>query len=140
MIILDTNVVSEVMKKRPSGAVLTFLDRHPEESFYISTITVAEIWGGGAKKRDPEQREDLTARAEAMFEMFRGRVLSFDKMSAQVFGKVVGPAKLRGETIHFQDGAIGSIAKLRDAVVATRDVRPFEQAGLEVINPWETDE
>ena len=61
MIILDTNVVSEVMKKQPSGAVLAFLDRHPEEIFYITTITVAEICGGVAKKRDPDQRADLTA-------------------------------------------------------------------------------
>jgi len=139
MIILDTNVVSEVMKKRPSEAVLNFLDRHPEDSFYITTITVAEIWGGVAKKRDPDQREDLTARAEAMFAMFRGRVLPFDEASAFAFSNLVGPAKLRGETIHFQDGAIGGIAHMRDAVVATRDVRPFEQAGLEVINPWKTD-
>ena len=138
MIILGTIVVSEVMKRQPSEAVLAFLDRHPEEIFYITTITVAEICGGVAKKRDPDQRADLTARAEAMFTMFRGRVLPFDELAAFAFSNVVGPAKLRGETIHFQDGAIGGIARIRDAVVATRDVRPFEQAGLEVINPWQS--
>ncbi len=75
MIVLDTQVVSEVMKKQPSEAVLAFLDRHPEEVFYITTITVAEIYGGVAKNRDPDQRADLTPWAEAMFAMLRGRVL-----------------------------------------------------------------
>lgn len=140
MIILDTNVVSEVMRKRPVEAVLTFLDRHPEDTFYLTAITAAEIWGGVQKKADPAQQEDLHNRAKTMFDMFRGRILPFDEIAAFHFGKIVGTGKLRGEVIHFQDGAIAAIAKTQNAVLATRDVRPFEQAGLEVINPWDSPE
>ena len=74
-----------------------------------------------------------------MLEMFKGRILPFDEIAAFHFGNIVGPAKLRGETIHFQDGAIAAIALTQQSTVATRDVRPFQQAGLDVINPWETD-
>ena len=138
MIILDTNVVSEVMKKRPAEAVLTFLDRHAEESFHLTTITVAEIWAGVHAKADSAQRDDLSERAKIMFEMFRGRVLPFNEIAETHFGGIVGAAKRHGETIHFADGAIAALAKTHGAIIATRDMRPFQQAGLDVINPWES--
>ena len=140
MIILDTNVISEIMRRQPSETVLTFLDRHPEDTFHLTAITVAEIWAGVHAKSDPAQREDLTERAKTMFEMFRGRVLKFDDLAAASFGTIIGPVKRRGETIHFPDGAIAAIAKTRNAMVATRDARPFEQAGLDVVNPWDQSE
>lgn len=136
MIILDTNVVSEVMRKTPSAAVLRFLNKHPEDDFFVTAITVAEIWAGVAKNKDPVQRADLSERAAAMFDMFGDRVLPFDTDAAVAFGDIIGPAKRRGETIHFPDGAIAGIAKANNGIVATRDLRPFVQAGLDVVNPW----
>ncbi len=140
MIIIDTNVVSEVMRKQPAEAVLAFLDRHPEDTFHVSAITVAEICGGVHGKVDPAQRDDLSERAGISFRMFRGRVMPFDEIAAVHFGKIIGSAKLRGEKIHSPDGANAASAKTYGATVATRDVRPFEQAGLDVINPWDSPE
>lgn len=86
----------------------------------------------------PDEGSDLRCEtATIMIEMFRGRIMPFDEIAAFHFGSVVGPAKLRGETIHFPDGAIAAIAKNHSAAIATRDVRAFQQAGLDVINPWE---
>lgn len=139
MIILDTNVVSEVMRRDPSPAVMDFLDSHADTTLYLTSITVAEILGGVQGKRDPTQREDLSRRAMLMLRMFSGRELPFDPAASLHFGSIYGPAKLRGITVSFQDCAIASIALHRDCPVATRDATAFEAAGIAVINPFERD-
>jgi len=139
MMILDTNVVSEIMRPRPSEEVLDFLDRHPEQSLYLTTITIAEILAGAASHKDPAQRTDLHNRAKKMLSMFSGRELPFKHHASMIFSRIMGPAKLRGITISFEDCAIAAIALSRNCPVASRDKRPFHEAGVQIVDPWISD-
>ncbi len=137
MIILDTNVISEVTKSDSSPAVLAWLDRQAEDALYLTTVTIAEI-SAGVHKLDPGRRRDnLESRLTDTVALFPGRLFPFDLGAARLFGEVLAVARRRGRAISFADGLIAAIAVHRKAAVATRDVSPFEAAGIEAINPWQ---
>jgi predicted nucleic acid-binding protein len=141
MIILDTNVISELTKPKPSPAVVAWLNRQSRDALYITAITIAEIGAGVCKLDHGKRRSDLEKRHEEFVDLFTGRILPFDLMAAMIFGPTIGDARAKGIAISFQDGLIASIARMQQsACVATRDVRPFSEANIEVINPWDADE
>jgi toxin FitB len=136
MIILDTNLVCEPLKPKPHAAVLAWLDRQAPETLYLTTITLAELQAGieilpGGKRR--KELQDVTNELVAQFE---GRILTFDQDSATAFGRVVAGTQAAGNPIHFGDGAIAAIAMRRNFALATRNVRDYKGAGIELINPW----
>ena len=137
MIILDTNVVSEPLKPKPDAAVLTWLDRQSPETLYLTTITLAELQAGieilPAGKRRKALRETTTELAV----QFEGRVLSFDQESAHAFGRVFADTQAAGNPIHFGDCSIAAITVSRGFALATRNVRDYKGAGIELINPWD---
>jgi len=138
MIILDTNVISEVMRPNPSPNVVAWLNKQSKDSLYLTTVTIAEIGAGVCKLDHGKRRDDLEQRHKDFMELFTGRILDVDLMAAMLFGSTIGDAREKGITISFQDGLIASIARTqKSAAVATRDVTPFENANIEVINPWE---
>ena len=140
MIILDTNVISEVMRPKPSPNVIAWLNKQSKYSLYLTTVTIAEIGAGVCKLDHGKRRDDLEQRYKDFVELFTGRILDVDLMAAMRFGSIIGDARERGITISFQDGLIASIAQTQQsAAVATRDVIPFGNANIEVINPWEAD-
>jgi len=141
MILLDTNVVSEPLRRVPEARVIEWIDAQPLETLCLSAITVAELRAGVAMlpagKRQAGLRENLEKR---VLPLFVGRVLPFDVACAQAYAKLMAKARAAGLAIATADGYIAAIAAANGFTIATRDTSPFEASGVDVINPWEAQE
>jgi len=137
MILLDTNVVSEAMKAQPSPAVQAWLDEQAAETLYLSSVTLAELLFGIGAMVSGRRKDALTQTLDGLLELFRDRVLSFDTDAARHYARLAVIARAAGKGFPTPDGYIAAIASARGFTVATRDVAPFQAAGLNVINPWE---
>jgi predicted nucleic acid-binding protein len=137
MILLDTNVVSEVMKTRPAEAVVAWLNAQDSDKLYLSAITIGEIAYGLRILPDGNRRSGLRERFERFVALaFDQRVLAYDEPAARVYGDVMGNRKELGLPMSVPDGQIVAIARLNHLAVATRNVVDFEHCGIEVINPF----
>lgn len=137
MIILDTNVVSELMRAQPDPAVIAWADRQHELTLHVTTITLAEIRFGLAALPHGRRRERLTAVFEdGIRPLFADRVCDFDESASHEYAALRSAARDQGLAIGDVDAMIAAIARSRRFDVATRDVSPFEAAGLRVINPF----
>ncbi|MCL2459568.1 MAG: type II toxin-antitoxin system VapC family toxin [Desulfobulbus sp.] len=137
MILIDTNVVSELWKADPDPYVLAWIDAQAVETLYLSAITVAELRFGVATMPKGKRRSIFQDRLEReVLPAFSGRVLSFDLHASQAYATLMANAKADGKAISKEDGYIAATAYVRALSVATRDVEPFQAAGLSVINPW----
>lgn len=140
MIVLDTNVLSELMRADPHPAVLQWVDARPAMEFYLTSITVAEVLYGLARMPEGRRRMELAAIASVMFEEdFSGRVLSFDQGSAVDYAVLVIERERRGRPISMADAQIAAICRRHDASLATRNGRDFEATGVVTIDPWSDD-
>ncbi|QXF32279.1 VapC toxin family PIN domain ribonuclease [Photorhabdus luminescens] len=138
MIILDTNVISEPLRQAPESRVIKWLDAQPIETLYLSAITVAELRFGLASLPIGKRRDKLQENLEKqVLPLFTGRVLSFDMSASQSYSELMAKARIAGLAINVADGYIAATAAANGMIVATRDVSPFEAAGVNVINPWE---
>ena len=137
MILVDTNVVSEPLRRAPEPRVAEWLDAQALETLYLSAITVAElrfgVWSLPAGRRRDRLHEDLE---ERVLPMFAGRVLSFDLADSQAYAELMAKARSEGRTIPVSDGYIAATAAANGMMVATRDTAPFEAAGLKTVDPW----
>jgi len=141
MILLDTNVVSEVMAAAPNPAVLEWLDHRETERLFLSTITLAEIGYGLQVLPDGRRRRLLEDRFERFVTTgFSQRVLAFDETAAQHYGRLMGYRRKLGRPMSALDGQIAAIAKAHRFAIATRNVRDFEECGLEILNPFEAED
>jgi predicted nucleic acid-binding protein len=139
MIVLDTNVISELWKAEPDPNVLAWIDAQMVETLYLSTITIAELRFGLATMPEGKRRTIYQDRLEReVLPAFSGRVLPFDLDASQAYAKLMTRAKEASKAIGKADGYIAATAAARSLTVATRDTSPFEAAGLSVINPWDT--
>ncbi|HZU90408.1 MAG TPA: type II toxin-antitoxin system VapC family toxin [Stellaceae bacterium] len=138
MIVLDTNVVSEPLKAAASPAVIAWLDRQNIETLFLSTISLAELRYGVAALPEGRRKDGLrTALEERIFSLFGSRILAFDTAAADAYAVIRARARAAGKTIGASEGYIAAMAAAHGFAVATRDIGPFEAAGLPVINPWE---
>ncbi|MGB1310772.1 MAG: type II toxin-antitoxin system VapC family toxin [Leucothrix sp.] len=138
MIILDTNVISEPQRKVPDASVVQWLDEQPLETLFLTAITLAELRFGMSSLPAGKRRDNLLDNLEnRILPLFTGRVLSFDLPASESYAALMAKAKSSGLAISTADGYIAAIAAANKMIVATRDVSPFEAAGLRVINPWE---
>lgn len=137
-ILLDTNVLSELMRQKPASEVLGWFDRQQGASFFVSAITRAEILLGIALLPEGRRRENLAAAAEQMFsEDFAEHSLAFDGNCATEYALLVAERTRKGHTISTEDGQIAAIALSHDLSLATRNGKDFKGiAGLTLINPW----
>jgi hypothetical protein len=139
MILLDTNVISEPQRRKPNARVLDWLDAQALETLYLSAITVAELRAGIALMSAGKRRDILHENLEKrLLPMFANRVLSFDMACTKAYAELLAKFRAAGLAIDAADAFIAAIALANGFTVATRDTGPFEAAGLEVINPWET--
>ena len=137
MILLDTNVLSALMRREPEARVVEWLDAQPPESVWTTSITVFEIRFGLGLLADGRKRELLeSAFAKAIDEDFEGRVAVFDRPAAEAAGEIAARGRRTGRPVDVRDIQIAGIARSRKAVVATRNRRHFEGLGIEVIDPW----
>jgi toxin FitB len=140
MIILDTNVLSEVMKPAPSPRVLRWLGQYPPLQLFTTAITQAEILYGLELLPKGKRRSALQSAVEAMFgEDFAGRILPFDSEAARLFPQIASARRVLGRPVTQFDTQIAAIARARGAAIATRNTPDFDDCGITVLNPW-TDE
>jgi predicted nucleic acid-binding protein len=137
MILLDTNLVSEPWKPRPDPHIVAWIDAQAVETLFLSAVTVAELRFGIAAMPDGKRRKVLHARLEGdLLAVFAGRVLPFDLDASRAYAELMAKAKIAGRAISMADGYIAAIAATRGLSVASRDVAPFQAAGVSIINPW----
>jgi predicted nucleic acid-binding protein len=140
MIVLDTNVVSDLMLPRPTASVIEWIAEQAAPSLYLSTISEAELRYGVEILPIGQRRQRLLAEIEGMLrEDFAGRILPFDSYAAHAYAVVAAARRAAGRPINHADCQIAAIARSHRASIATRDVKDFEGCGIEVINPWSTD-
>ncbi len=137
MIILDTNVLSEVLKATPDGHVMAWLKEQPRPSLFTTTITRGEILHGIRLLPDGKRRRALWDAALAIFnEDFAERVLSFDNDAADAYAEVGASRRTAGRPISQFDAMVAGMARSRGASLATRNAKDFESCGIEVVDPW----
>jgi len=137
MIVLDTNVISELMRPRPDPTVVAWVAAQPRATLYTTGINQAEILHGVAALPAGRRRAALAAIADAIFaEDFAGRILSFNSRAAPYYAEIVTARRRTGNPIEGFDALIAAIARAAGGDVATRDVGGFHGCGLTVIDPW----
>jgi predicted nucleic acid-binding protein len=137
MIVIDTNVISELWKANPNSNVLAWIDAQAIETLYLSAVTVAELRYGLAVMPEGKRRTVYQERLESeVLFAFADRVLPFDLHASKAYADLMARARAEGRAIALADGYIAATAAAHGLMVATRDTSPFEAGGLEVINPW----
>jgi predicted nucleic acid-binding protein len=138
VIVLDTNVVSELMRPEPHPKVFAWVAGQPRDALYTTSITHAEILYGIQAMPAGKRRDALTAVAEGIFgEEFAGRVLAFQGAAAAHFAAIVTSRRQAGSPIAGFHALIAATALAAAAKVATRDVSGFAGCGLTIVNPWD---
>ena len=138
MLVLDTNVVSELMRDPVDRGVLAWIDRQPQSDLFVTAVTEAEVRAGVVRLPPGRRRRELGEAAERAFGgVFPGRILPLDSAAAREYALVVSERNAAGRPIGAFDGLIAAIARAHGAAVATRDVGGFEGLGIEIVNPWE---
>ncbi|MER8402105.1 type II toxin-antitoxin system VapC family toxin [Mesorhizobium sp. M1348] len=136
MIFLDTNVVSETLKKAPSAAVIAWLVRHDAE-LALPTVTIAEISFGIQKIRPDQRAERLEQGLSDWRRRFAGRIFGLTEEAALAYGEIMGTAARQGLGMSAPDGMIAAIARVNGGRLATRNLSDFDKTGLDLISPWE---
>ena len=137
MIILNTNIVSELMRPNPSSNVVAWVAGQAAPNLYLSTVNEAELLYGVEILQLGRRRDRLQIEVDGMLqEDFERRILPFDSAAARAYAVIAATRRAAGRPINHADCQIAAIARSREASVATRDVDDFEGIGIDVINPW----
>ena len=135
--LLDTAVVSELVRKGPSAAVLAWIDGQDEASLYLSVLTIGELEKGIARLPASARRNRLQSWVRRdLAERFGGRLLPIDTRTATRWGAVAGESEKRGRPLPVIDCLIAATALVHGLTVATRNVGDFERCGVTCFNPW----
>lgn len=137
MIILDTNVISAIMRPEPEDVVIEWLNRYDLEYLWLTSISIMEIQYGinllpGGKKKDHLQ----DAFNLMLLKSFRKRIIEFEENAALATADIAAVNKRSGQNITIQDLQIAGIALAKGATIATRNVKDFNHSNIEIINPW----
>jgi hypothetical protein len=137
MIILDTNVLSELMRPAPDPQVTHWVAKRSEDELFTTSVSEAEIFYGIELLAAGKRRESLLTAAETMFtRLLLGRVLAFESEAARPFSGIVVHRRALGRPVSYADAQIASIARVSGATLATRDTDDFKDCWIEVVNPW----
>ncbi|OLT55095.1 type II toxin-antitoxin system VapC family toxin [Cellulosimicrobium sp. CUA-896] len=136
MIVLDTNVISEVARRAPEPTVVRWLDGQHAADLYLTAVTVAELSYGVARLPAGARRDDVVARVERVLDALAPRVLALDVAAAQAFGAVAAARDRAGWPIGTADGQIAALCLMHGATLATRNGRDFVGTGVDVVDPW----
>ena len=137
MMVLDTNVVSELMRAAPESAVLNWLDAQPSSELWLTAVVAAELMFGVARLPEGGRKQQLAHNVAAMLEQdFAGQVLAYDLAAASIYAELVAQRERTGRPIAMADAQIAAICLAHGASLVTRNKKDFDGLGLMVINPW----
>ena len=135
--LLDTCVVSELLKKDPDKNVLKWISEMDETSLYLSVLTFGEIHKGIEKLPESRKKDQLHKWVNSdLRERFKNRILNFDLTAATKWGELQGKAELAGKPMSLIDGLIAATGLVNDLIVVTRNTKDMEQSGVSLFNPW----
>jgi predicted nucleic acid-binding protein len=137
VIIVDTNVISELMRPSPAATVVNWVRAHSQRELYTTAVTLAEVRYGIERLDDGRRKELFTAAAEEIFSSFEEYVLPFDRAAAIHYATVVSVRDRAGLPIDGFDAQIAAICHTHKAVLATRNVKDFQGTGIEMTDPWQ---
>lgn len=138
MILLDTNVLSELMKPAPEPVVIQWLDAQLDSQVFLTAVTKAEIELGIALLPNGKRKDGFIGLADALFNEFQDRVLPFDAAAASYYANLVANARKAGRTLSVEDAQIAAISQANHLTLATRNSKDFEFIpDLSLINPWQ---
>ena len=136
MIVLDTNVVSELMAAEPEPAVTTWLLRQPLRELVTTSVTVGEVTFGLHAMPDGRRREAKLVAASQIWTAFERVILPFDRVAAERYGEVLARRRAIGRPTSTLDAQIAAICLVHGATLATRNVKDFDGTGVDVVDPW----
>lgn len=137
VILIDTNVISELMRSTPAPIVLRWFGRQNTATLHLGAVGEAELRRGAAILPEGTRRDQLIAEINTVVTKdFAGRVLPFDSDAAVAFAAIFADRRAAGRPISFADCQMAAIARVHSAAIATRDVSGFEGCGVELIDPW----
>ena len=137
MIIIDTNVVSELMRAKPDPAVLAWFAGHAADTLFLTATSEAELRTGAAILPAGQRRDRLVGAIDAMIDQdFAGRILPFDSSAACCYAEIAAARRAAGKPIMDADCQIAAIVRAFGAKIATRNVNDFEGCAIDIINPW----
>ena len=135
--LLDTCLISELVKKEPNPAVVSWLDEEDEQKLFLSVLNLGELQKGISKLPDGTKKDELQAWvALDLVERFAGRILDIDLETALCWGRLQGEAEQAGEKLPVMDSLIAATAAAHGLVVVTRNVRDLERCQARIFNPW----
>ncbi|WP_407687551.1 type II toxin-antitoxin system VapC family toxin [Mycobacterium sp. HUMS_1102779] len=138
MIVLDTNVVSELMRPAPEPGVTSWVDSLDVSDILLTAVTAAELMYGVARLPNGRRRCELRAKVDGLLtEDFQDRILPFDALAATHYADIVAERERSGLQISMADGQIAAICRNWNAGLATRNIGDFVDTGIELINPWD---
>jgi toxin FitB len=138
MIVLDTNVISELFKPVPDAGMLVWMSRQPEMTLFTTTITRGELLYGVRRMPDGQRKDALMLGLSRLFDLrLLGRVLDYDGEAADAYADIAVMRRSEGRPISQSDAMIAGVVRSRGADLATRNVSDFAGCGITVINPWE---
>lgn len=137
MIVVDTNVISELMASTTSGIVQRWINFQKWDELYTTAICEAELLFGIERMPKGKRRDEMEATASrVLVKVFPARILPFDSGAARAFAVLAGERRRAGKPMSLEDSQIAAIARANNAALATRNVAHFEGCGITVINPW----
>ena len=136
MIILDTNVVSELMRPEPAPLVASWVRGRDRRELRTTAITIAEVRYGIARLPDGRRKQVLHAAAADVFAAFEDQVLPVDTAAAEHYAAIASSRERAGKPIASFDALIAAVCRRQSAALATRNVSDFDGTGIEIINPW----
>jgi predicted nucleic acid-binding protein len=137
MFLIDTNVISELMRATPAPSVLSWFSTQDPSTLYLSAVTEAELRTGIAILPAGQRREGLKVALDATIaEDFEGRILPFDTDAAKTYAEIASMRRAAGRPIADADCQIAAIARASRAIVATRNLRDYEGCGVDSVDPW----
>ena len=138
MLMLDTNILSEMMRSEPERKIADWIVRQPSNALFTAAVCQAEILSGLAIMPSGRRRDELEEAVRAMFaEDFDGRVLPFDTEAAAAYAEIFAARRKLGRPSGTVDLMLAAIARVHGARVVTRNVADFEGVGVSVVNPWD---
>ncbi len=136
MIFIDTNIVSETMRRHPHPPVMEWLERH-DRGIAVSTVVIAEVAFGIEKVALDQRAARFGATLDELRQRHATRIFALTEDAALICGRIMGAASRRGRAMSTADGMIAAIALVNGGSLATRNLKHFETTGLELVSPWD---